>query len=168
MVPASWKQPDASTNQPPEVLPAMTRHVRLGIVAVAMGLIALFAVAAWLNPYGPGGLPRGMGTHTQLGLPECNFLRLTGLPCPSCGMTTSFALLMHGDLVASLHANAVGTLLAIFLLAAIPWSLVGAVRGRWLGVRRLEPVLLRVVIVFAGLALAHWVVLLCMRRWGTT
>ena len=35
-----------------------------------------------------------MGTHQQLGLPPCNFVTLTGYPCPACGMTTSFALLV--------------------------------------------------------------------------
>lgn len=172
MVPASWTQSDAgrpadgNSSQPPTVLPALTRRARLLVLAVVGGLIALFAVAAWLNPYGTDGLPRGMGTHTQLGLPECNFYRLTGLPCPSCGMTTSFALLMHGDVAASLGANPVGTLLAVFLLGMIPWCLVGAARGRWLWVRTLEPWLLRAVVLFATLALMRWVVLLSMRRWG--
>ncbi|HEY1381101.1 MAG TPA: DUF2752 domain-containing protein [Gemmataceae bacterium] len=167
MVPASWTHPDAGIDRPPLVVPVLTRRVRLAVVAVAAGLVVLFAVAAWLDPYGPDGLPRAMGTHTQLGLPECNFLRLTGLPCPSCGMTTSFALLMHGDVLSSLRVNPVGTLLALTLLAAIPWSLVGAVRGRWLWVRTLEPWLLKAVIVFTGLALLRWAVLLGMRRWGT-
>jgi Protein of unknown function (DUF2752) len=167
MVPASWTLSDAGTDRPPQVLPALTLRVRLAVAATIFGLVVLFAVAAWLNPYGPDGKSRGMGTHTQLGLPECNFMRLTSLPCPSCGMTTSFALLMHGDLAASLRANAVGTLLALFLLGMIPWSLVGAVRGRWLWVQTLEPWLLRAVIVFTSLALLRWTILLVTRRWGT-
>jgi hypothetical protein len=166
MVPVSGTKLNADL-EPPRVLPALTRGVRLAIVAVAAALVLLFAVAAWLNPYGPDGLPLGVGTHTQLGLPECNFLRLTGLPCPSCGMTTSFALLMHGDLAASLRANLVGTLLAVFLLGIIPWSLIGAVRGRWLWIRRLEPGLLWAVIAFTTLALIRWGILLAARRWGS-
>jgi hypothetical protein len=167
MVPASWTQPDAETTCPPEVIPALSRRVRLLVAVIVLGLVAMFAAAIWINPYGSDGSPQSMGTHRQLGLPECNFMRLTGLPCPSCGMTTSFALLMHGDVIASLRANPVGTLMAIFLLGFIPWSVFGAIRGRWYWVRTLEPWLLRAVIVFTTLALARWAVILGMRWWGS-
>ena len=56
---------------------------------------------------------------------------MTGVPCPSCGMTTSFALLLHGDIANSLRANAVGTLLAVFCLVLIPWSLACVVFKRF-------------------------------------
>jgi hypothetical protein len=170
MVPASWTQPDAGPHRPPYALPVLARGVRGALVGIAAGLVLLFAVAVRIDPYGADGRPATMGTHQQLGLPPCNFLRLTGLPCPSCGMTTSFALLVHGDVAASLRANAVGTLLALFFLGLIPWSLASAVRGRWVWVRTLEPWVLRVVILFTGLALLRWGIILGLawwrRHWG--
>ena len=48
-------------------------------------------IARYLRP-----TERGFGTHEQLGLPPCTFLQLTGIPCPSCGLTTSFAHAAHG------------------------------------------------------------------------
>ena len=54
-------------------------------------------------------------------------------------MTTSFALLMHGDVVASLGANPAGTLLALGLLLFAPWSLWASLRGRWPMRRWVEP-----------------------------
>lgn len=112
-----------------------TWTVRAALVLIAFVLIAVFAVAAWLNPYNPDGTPRRLATHRQLGLPPCNFTMLTGKPCPSCGMTTSFALFVRGDLRASFQANWVGTLLAATAVVALPWSLLSALRGRLLGIR---------------------------------
>lgn len=140
----------------PTVTAVLTRRVRLGLVAIAVGLVVLFALAIWIDPYGSDGRPRAMGTHQQLGLPECNFLRLTGYPCPSCGMTTSFALLVRGDVVSSLKANCAGTLLALTLLATIPWTVVSAIRARWLWVQSVEPWILRIVIVVVGIAIVRW------------
>jgi hypothetical protein len=80
-------------------------------------------------------------------------------------MTTSFALLVRGDVVNSLRANAVGTLLALFWLALIPWSLIGALRGRLVYVRSLERALTRALIVFMTLLLLRWAVVLAW-NWG--
>jgi hypothetical protein len=81
-------------------------------------------------------------------------------------MTTSFALLVRGDVGNSLRVNAVGTLLALVLAAAVPWSLYSAARGRWAWVRSLEPVLLRLVIAFVALSLARWGVVLGLGWWA--
>ena len=37
----------------------------------------------------------GIGTHQQLGLEPCGFLTIMKIPCMMCGMTTSFSLYMH-------------------------------------------------------------------------
>jgi hypothetical protein len=56
--------------------------------------------------------PAGHGTHTDMGFPACNFLNVTGIPCPSCGMTTSFAWFVRGNLLASFYVQPAATLLA--------------------------------------------------------
>jgi hypothetical protein len=129
--------------------------VRLGLVLLVTGLAAVFTVAILLNPYQDGRVWL-QETHTQMGLPPCTFKVLTGVPCPSCGMTSSFTLLMHGDPWNSVQANFVGTLLAIFCLAFIPWALASAVRGRLLLVRSLETILVRLVLAFVILLLVRW------------
>ncbi len=85
--------------------PWTTRLVALGI---ALGAIWVLLVAAWLNPDA-----HGVGTHTQLGLLPCSFLQTTGIPCAGCGMTTSFAYLVHGHVVASFVAQPFGMVLCI-------------------------------------------------------
>src|SRR5262249_52140369 len=104
-------------------------------------------------------------THRQLGLPPCNFKMLTGQPCPSCGMTTSFALLMHGDVKNSLLANWVGTLLAAFGLLVVPWCLVGAVRGRYLFIRSGERALTVAIVVYLCLAVLRWGIVVAPSWW---
>ena len=135
------------------------RWVRASLVLIALGLVLLFGIAFYLDPYRGGHVWRQQ-THTQLGLPECNFQRLTKLPCPSCGMSTSFALFVRGDLGNSLCANAVGTLLAAFLVVLFPWAVVCAVRGRLYFVRDVESTVLKLLLAFVVLMLLRWSVVL--------
>ncbi len=148
-----------------EVIPVSRGWVRGTLVGLALALIGLFAVAAWIKPYNDDGSPRKMATHRQMGLPPCTFYITTGLPCPSCGMTTSFALLMHGDPMNSLRANAVGTLLAGFCLLLIPWCLASAVCQRTLFLRSVERTLTLVVLVFLSLMLLRWAIVLGLAWW---
>ena len=138
--------------------------VRVALVLVVVGLIAVFVTAIRLNPYDESGQPLRQETHLQLGLPPCQFYEMFHKPCPACGFTTSFSLLMHGDLFASLRANFVGTLLALFCLGAIPWSLITIVRGRYLWIRKLEPALLVVVGIIVVLMLVRWGIVLLLQR----
>ena len=133
---------------------------RLVLVGMALGLTAVFAIAFRIWPYGPDGTPLTMETHRQLGLPPCTFYEKTGVPCPSCGMTTSFALLVHGDVWNSLRANAVGTVTAGFCLLLVPWCLVSALLGRALGVWAVDRALMRVLIVFLVALFVRWAIVL--------
>ncbi len=142
-----------------EAPPPTLRWVRVLLVSIGLGWLAVFGIAAWLSPY-QDGEPMRNEVHRQMGLPPCNFKMLTGLPCPSCGMTTSFALLVHGDLLNSLRANWVGTLLALIGMAYIPWSLISIWRGRWLGVRTVEPWIIRIVFAWVALMLLRWAAML--------
>src|SRR5437879_4974629 len=125
MVPPLVEQTKKSQG-PADVIPVLNKWVRGILLLATAGLVTVFVIAAKLNPYDANGQARRMETHRQLHLPPCTFYQMTGLPCPSCGMTTSFSLLMHGDVPNSLRANAVGTLLAVFCLALIPWNLASA------------------------------------------
>jgi Protein of unknown function (DUF2752) len=144
-------------------------YVRILLAVMAVGFTALIVVALCLNPYqkdDAGGdvlnddgskVAKTQATHTQLGLPPCSSMQMFGKPCPACGMTTSFALLTHGDVVNSMRANWVGTLMCAALIALTPWLLVSAVRGRLLWVRNGE---LFSTIILSGL------LLLMVGRWA--
>src|SRR5262245_9921000 len=83
-----------------------------GNLLVLGALAFVFLAAYWLHPD-----PRGLGTHEQLFLPPCWFHWLTGIPCPSCGLTTSFAFLAKGDVWNGIRVHPLGPVL--FLLAAL-------------------------------------------------
>jgi hypothetical protein len=140
----------------PEALPVLNNWVRGALVGIVLGLTAVFATAIWLRPYQQDGSARRMETHRQLGLPPCSFYFTTGQPCPACGMTTSFSLLLHGDVLGSMRANWVGTLLALFCLAFIPWALVSVARRQPVFVRSLEKSLMVVIISLLVLMLSRW------------
>ena len=108
-------------------------------------------VAAMLKPD-----PSGVGTHEQLGLPICGFLVEHGIPCTTCGMTTSFALAADGRLFDAFITQPAGATLAIItamLVLVSGWSLItGASLGpvfefTW------RP---RTVVVLGAIILAAW------------
>ena len=90
-------------------------------------MLALLVTAAVLKPS-----PKGLGTHQQLGLPPCTVRVMFGVPCPSCGMTTSWSHAIRGELFAAAEANTGGLMLAALAALSGPWFTGSAVRGRWL------------------------------------
>src|SRR5262249_55922814 len=139
--------------------------VRSLLVLIAVGLTAVLTTAALLHPYDSEGKALTQQTHLQLGLPPCEFYRRTNLPCPSCGFTTSFALTMHADPANALRANSVGTLLAVFCLVVVPWSVISALRGRYLWIVSAERALITCLLTFVVLMLVRWGIVLSL-AWG--
>jgi len=87
--------------------PGIGIGARLLAGLIAGGCLALLLIAAHLQPS-----RQGVATHRALGLPECQFMEHTGLPCISCGMTTSFSWFVRGNLAASLYVQPMGAVLA--------------------------------------------------------
>jgi uncharacterized protein DUF2752 len=129
------------------------------MIALALGLAGVLGVARGLKPD-----PRGYGTHTQLGLAPCAFALMTGQPCPSCGMTTSFAWFARGRFDRSWGANPAGSLLAPTCALLIPWLVMGAIRGRPLGFKTVEQPLIGLVVATVALSLLSWTFRLFLGR----
>jgi hypothetical protein len=153
-------RPDRPQQEPLPVIVLMQWWSRTILLVLAALVVGVFALALVINPYHPDGTAKREETHRQLGLPPCTFKYTTGLPCPSCGMTTAFALLIRGDVWNSLRANAAGTLLGVVCLAFVPWAMVSAWRAQMLGIRSAEETLGRIVIVFLVVMLVRWGIVL--------
>jgi hypothetical protein len=115
--------------------PRDRRATRLGMRALAAVVFAacagILGLSAYLTPS-----PAGVGTHEQLGLPPCGFLLATGLPCPTCGYTTAFALAAHGRLWAAWRTQPAGAALVVMvamLTLVSAYSLGTGVSLAWLG-----------------------------------
>lgn len=100
---------------------------RLLAAGIALGCLTVLCIAAWLKPN-----PLGYGSHTTppLRMQSCAFLERTGLPCPSCGMTTSFTWFARGNFAASVYIQPMGALLALLSACAVWAGFYVAITGR--------------------------------------
>ena len=102
-----------------------------------------------------------------LGLPTplCPLHAVTGIPCPTCGMTRGLGCLLHGHLAAAFLFN---PLMIVALLCGGLYVLyAGAVvigrfpRLRWDPLSRRASISVRAVVVI--LIAANWIYLLCKK-----
>jgi hypothetical protein len=126
---------------------AVSRLVALG---VAVGCLGLLVIGSYLRPNGAAGI----STHTQLGLQRCEFEARTGLPCPSCGFTTSVSYFAHGNIAASFYLQPMGFLIACAFAAGV-WAggyiaFTGRPVHRLLGMLPWRPLLLVLLTVAIG------------------
>lgn len=91
------------------------------VFALSLGLLV---VASRLDA-----APTGVGTHSQLGMAPCGFLDRTGMPCATCGMTTSFALAADGRLIDAFFNQPAGALLALLTAIVALLSAYAMVKG---------------------------------------
>jgi uncharacterized protein DUF2752 len=94
---------------------------------------------------------------------ECPFRALTGLPCPTCGMTHAFVHLARGEVSLALHASPAGA-----LLAALAWGFAAAAVVRLAAALRWpspSPGLARALaLTCAAALLANWAFLVVASR----
>lgn len=125
---------------------------RLLWLSIVAGSVLVLAAASTVEPD-----VRGYGTHTQLGLPPCGFLMLTGSPCPGCGLTTAFAYGIRGHWSMAARANPLGLALFFVVCSCVPLGLTAALRG-WSFDAVIERFALnRWALALAGCAIVVWV-----------
>lgn len=102
---------------------AVRHHVELLIGSLAIVLLSLaFRVGA------DGAVQVGQDGWLRLP-PLCGSRILFNVDCPACGLTRSFVFLAHGDWAEAAAAHRVGWVVALALLAQIPYRIV-AIRRR--------------------------------------
>ena len=136
---------------PPVEKPWVPTSGRLTALVIAGAALAVLVIGLLLTPS-----PTGMGTHKALGLQPCQFLATSGLPCPTCGMTTSFAHFVRGQWLRSFYVQPMGFLAAL-ATGAVFWAcLYIAVTGRPIHRLIKQVPMLTLVVTSIGLAIAAW------------
>ena len=129
-------------NAPPRFLSAAERVTRIRTSGV---MTALLAAGMFVNPLRP------------LPIDLCLLKSLTGLPCPTCGLTRAVCHALQGDWAGSLAFHPAGTLVLASVIGWVAWMSLEAWRGQalWMGGRKTLARLAGAGI--AMLSLAGWI-----------
>ncbi len=66
----------------------------------------------WLAVSTSSAVGAAIWLNLHLPLPQCGFHVLTGLPCPTCGLTRATRQLLHGNVAGAFHFNPLGVCVA--------------------------------------------------------
>jgi hypothetical protein len=130
---------------------SQTGWSRLWAAAVAACCLAVLVAAAWIRPDG-----LDHGTHTQLGLPPCSWAMLLSRPCPTCGMTTSFAYAAEARPARAIATQPLGAGLALLTAAGFWAALHASAAGLATGAVMAKWVRPRTIVFGLALVLAAW------------
>lgn len=128
------------------------RFERWIMVLAAIGLLGLLGVTRLLTPH-----ESGLGTHRALGLPPCGSIVMWGVPCPSCGMTTSWSWFVRGNFVRSWAANPGGFSLAVFVIVMAWWLGISGLLNQWWPVRCDPFLVLSMGAIVLVVTLTQWI-----------
>ncbi len=103
----------------------LSKSIRFLALLSGVGVLALLLTARILEP-----AAEGYGTHRQLGFPPCSSLVLFGTKCPACGMTTSWSMLLRGQISGAIRANVGGLMIGLIAMAYLPTSCYLFLSGR--------------------------------------
>ena len=124
--------------EPLAVEPAAVSPVRAGPLRAGLGLrvfsficagavTVVIGIVARLEPD-----PRGYGTHEKWTGQPCGFKFTTGMPCPTCGVTTTFVEMAHFRPLEALVHQPFGVALFLLVLAAgVGWLYTAVTGRRW-------------------------------------
>ncbi|QQE12844.1 DUF2752 domain-containing protein [Planctomycetota bacterium] len=130
------------------------------MVALILLSVCLFPLLMGLYLTPEGGLSKSFG------VPACGFKLETGLPCLTCGMTTSVTHAVRGDLLTAFWLQPFGAMLAVGAAAfsfVFGWSLYTGMSLEPIGRVIWRP---RVIIPLAVLLVLSWVYNLVMTMMG--
>jgi hypothetical protein len=104
----TWARDVPIIYTPPVQRQTVGPAARVLALGLALAALAVLITAVMLPPSAGG-----VGTHRAMGFRACEFLERTGLPCATCGMTTSFSLFVRGHVLASIYTQPMGFVLAV-------------------------------------------------------
>ena len=120
----------------------------------------------WGMILGSSGLLVACWLWSGLPTPLCAFHALTGLPCPTCGITRAFSFLLHGDPRSAFLFNPLGLSvlfgIATYLVYAAVVVVVKLPRLRWNPLSRLQKSMIRASVVL--LVAMNWIYLIHHER----
>jgi hypothetical protein len=124
---------------------------RLHALGYSVVALTLLAISYFLTPS-----TDGVGTHQQLGLPTCGWILAANLPCPTCGMTTSWSHAVRGELPSAFMAQPLGMVLAFAAFLVAIGGLITASTGFSFAflLYRFSPT--KIIVAVAIVAIASW------------